>query len=1152
MRDELTGAFARAVLPVRLAEELSRAERQKSEVSLIFLDIDYFKSVNDAFGHSMGDRVLREVARTLDQNTRMEDSLFRYGGDEFVLLLPGADRNALLEFIDRLREVIQGKPLPQLDPPISITVSGGSATYPHDGTTLDALFDVADRRHYAAKRMGRGVFVTQDDELGTTPTRLQAPDRLIGRDEAVQRVKMFLDALNDEGRASLHLQAKAWLGQEYVHEHIVRLGRLRGFLVWQIPANHALSHRLYGCLYESRFTGIELSPVDDHHLLRVGYLDALCQEKGASGWLILIEDWDSLDEGTRTLVENIMLSNSEVPTGMVFATRQKPIWETVFPWNVQPFYQIVLGPLSESDFLGWIRLAMHWDPPHTLVEWLHRSLEGKASLLQPALHHLIDNGFLMQVEEKHWVVSEECYHHPLQERLLSELNPPANLPPLTDLFVGRAREIQAIKESLKKGRVVSLVAPGGMGKTRLGLQIAAEMNREFPHGVYFVSLENVTQSRLLPLKIAEAVGIPIAAQSTPEDAVCQALSNKRLLLVLDNFDHLAPSDTFISYLMEHTALPRVLITTRVSFPIPAGTLLQLDGLACADDTALTMSVLPAEAPAVELFIHKIRINLPDYQPKDGELSELNELCRLVNGSPLGLEYLAAWANTLPVSEIAMRLKGHLDSQIADREQPDLASQTQSIQGIFHTVWNMLAETEQQHLARLGMFPGDFSADAAHHIAGTSVFFLNSLNQHALLWKYGQNRYRLHPLFKNFLMAHLQTLGDVLEATTRRFISYYAQWAEMVVEQIEVKGDFQAQQMLLAEYDNLRRAWDLACESRIYSELYPLLYGLHLFYEHHGWFVEALSTFGELVADLEQWLDQHAAGEQEKLVLGWAKLFMGKHHFHVGTYEEAKNLVEAAVTIFEQWGAPIPLLRAIDSMVTLLRVTGEIEASYQLVSRQIQLAEQTGEYTQITRAYSNCALLAYQTDNFGEAERYWLKGLELHRKAHNEIKVISTLNNLGNAVYEQGNYEAARSYLEQCLPAAEALQGRTLLGAILDSYAKVLVAMGEYTEAQRHMLRGIEICLEVDAVPLGLEILNNYGRLLALNGLQDRAYTLWRLILRHPRLTFTVRRDVEKYMREFGFEVPEEELKEIELRYLIHLAGIGEQVLIPKRQDLQEK
>ncbi|RPI31947.1 MAG: GGDEF domain-containing protein [Chloroflexota bacterium] len=189
LRDPMTGVYSRAALHERLREEVERASRYSLPLSLLVIDLDHFKSVNDAFGHSRGDRVLKEFTRRMIAMTRSTDPLFRYGGDEFVILLPHNTSAQAVQLARRLLESISAVPFPG-EPPLSLTFSVGVASYPEDGETSESLFEVADQRQYQAKRAGRARVVSIEDD----PAQISGtgePGRLIERDMAWNHSAVF-------------------------------------------------------------------------------------------------------------------------------------------------------------------------------------------------------------------------------------------------------------------------------------------------------------------------------------------------------------------------------------------------------------------------------------------------------------------------------------------------------------------------------------------------------------------------------------------------------------------------------------------------------------------------------------------------------------------------------------------------------------------------------------------------------------------------------------------------------------------------------------------------------------------------------------------------------------------------------------------------
>jgi diguanylate cyclase (GGDEF)-like protein len=162
--DHLTGALSRQALDIRLREELERARLYQYNISLVFLYLDHFKEVNDTYGHARGDEVLKSFVARVKANLRTTDLLFRFGGDEFVLILQGVDQSRGLVLVQHLLDDVSAMQIPG-DPPLTITFSAGLAYFPPDGDTANALLEIADQRMYLAKRGGRGRVTDNSDEI---------------------------------------------------------------------------------------------------------------------------------------------------------------------------------------------------------------------------------------------------------------------------------------------------------------------------------------------------------------------------------------------------------------------------------------------------------------------------------------------------------------------------------------------------------------------------------------------------------------------------------------------------------------------------------------------------------------------------------------------------------------------------------------------------------------------------------------------------------------------------------------------------------------------------------------------------------------------------------------------------------------------------
>src|SRR5689334_5574121 len=224
IRDPLTGAYSRGLLDSRLDEEISRASRSHTGCALFLFDIDYFKSINDAYGHQRGDEILAQLTERINGLVRGYDVLFRYGGDEFVLLLPETDKADATRVALRLAEGVKEEPYAG-EPPLSVSVSVGVAAFPDDAADAEGLLAAADRRNYIAKHRGRACAVADDVEADVRPVS----SRLLERDLQLGLAREFLTRIAIGERGSLAVTGDRGAGFSRFLEELARAGQLRGF-----------------------------------------------------------------------------------------------------------------------------------------------------------------------------------------------------------------------------------------------------------------------------------------------------------------------------------------------------------------------------------------------------------------------------------------------------------------------------------------------------------------------------------------------------------------------------------------------------------------------------------------------------------------------------------------------------------------------------------------------------------------------------------------------------------------------------------------------------------------------------------------------------------------------------------------------------------
>lgn len=343
------------------------------------------------------------------------------------------------------------------------------------------------------------------------------------------------------------------------------------------------------------------------------------------------------------------------------------------------------------------------------------------------------------------------------------------LPRLATTFVGREAELIDITTRLRDPtcRVLTIIGPGGVGKTRLALRVAHDMGDEFD-AVGFVPLDSVASPDEIPTAIAGALGVSLVAGVPPLKQVARALKGHSSLLVLDNFEQVVEAAPVVIDLLEAEPGVKVLVSSRVRLGLEAEWLFPLEGLGYPE--ADTPSLTAIEYPAVRLFVERARRVRPKFSLGDEQLDRVARLCRDVAGLPLALELAASWIRSLPLDEIVAAPTTSLDLlQSTDR---DTTERHRSIRATFEQSWTLLTEAEQSVLQRLAVFRSAVAYDAALFVADASRAVLTALVDKSLLRLGDDGRYDRHPLLLAFSSEKLAASPGEKEAVAERHAAYY--------------------------------------------------------------------------------------------------------------------------------------------------------------------------------------------------------------------------------------------------------------------------------------------------------------------------------------------------------------------------------------------
>jgi predicted ATPase/DNA-binding NarL/FixJ family response regulator len=571
-------------------------------------------------------------------------------------------------------------------------------------------------------------------------------------------------------------------------------------------------------------------------------------------------------------------------------------------------------------------------------------------------------------------------------------------------FVGREEEMADITGKLADPacRLLTLVGPGGIGKTRLAVETAVQSAPNFADGIRFVNLQAIETADFLSA-VADALSITLSGQITPQTRLLNYLQDKEMLLVLDNFEHRLSQAPFLSQIVQETAAVKLLVTSRQALNLQPEWLYPLRGLPVPPDSA-TADVVAA-CGAVQLFRERVGKVRPKFS-LDGELTAVGRICRLLEGSPLALELAASWARHLSCTAIADEIQDNLAFLTTNLR--DVPERHRSMRAVFDQSWQRLAPKERRVFKQLSIFRGGFNREAAEAVAGASLTILSALVDNSLIWCRPDGRYHVHELLRQYAQTKLAQEPAAASRIRQLHSAYYIDLLQSQSDDILGGQQRQAMSNIASELDNVRIAWRWAADQNQVAMLPKAIDTLYNFYQFQSRYLEGVGAFERAI----QGFAPDGLPPQSEKVL--ARLLVAAAWFHIrlGRLEEAQMRLQKARALYDRLQIPPPPGRATDPLVPL------------------------GIIALIQGKYEEAARLGAKSRQIGEADNH-------------QGNLDTAYYLLARAAYAQGDYETAQQQAQQAHAASLAAGHRWFSAYCLNELGNIAAAMGDATTAIGH-------------------------------------------------------------------------------------------------------
>ena len=713
-----------------------------------------------------------------------------------------------------------------------------------------------------------------------------------------------------------------------------------------------------------------------------------------------------------------------------------------------------------------------------------------------------------------------------------------NLPAPRTSFVGRASELDEIDRLFEDPdcRLLTLVGPGGAGKTRLALEAAARRIERYQHGVHFVPLVSVASAEFLAPAVAESIQFAVdGAHSgfSAQDQLLDYLGERSTLLVLDNFEHLVGGADLLGEIIERAPGVELLTTSRERLNVQSEWVLDVHGLGLSENGN-------GGSGALRLFVERARQVEPRFSLDDDDGDQRDQacrICRLVEGLPLGVELAASWVSMLSCAEIADEIEQNIDFLATSMR--DVPERHRSLRAAFDQSWRLLSGEQQEALARLSVLRGAFGRDAAAAIARADLRVLSDLVSKSLVRRSDFGRYEVHELLRQYAAEKLVAGSqDALSATRERHARHYLGALDQRRSALLGKGVAQARDELRRELDNLRAAAEWAVLTWAEHEARGVLAGMNEFFFAHSWF-DGAETFERLVSVTGDTSGQagvvdraspvtlaavayrtylgSALGYDEDLdrialeclprlrelgmtrELGSCLLALGTNACYRDVYPEAADYLEEAVTTARSAGDGLVELAAFSWLGFVQLLLDDLEGARSSFEAFRAGAETLGSPQLLAYALSKLGLLADSEERYADAMR-------LHMEANERFAGVGDVGGAGYALsraslsaYGMEEYEEALRLGRAGYDAFSKVNHRWGTIASLCRIGFAALALGDVDEAKSSFHTALERAHASAAISLELLALSGVGALLRATGEPEQAATVLTFALGHEQL-----------------------------------------------------
>jgi predicted ATPase/DNA-binding SARP family transcriptional activator len=716
--------------------------------------------------------------------------------------------------------------------------------------------------------------------------------------------------------------------------------------------------------------------------------------------------------------------------------------------------------------------------------------------------------------------------------------PRHNLPAPTTSFEGREGELAEIDQLLGNPscRLLTLVGPGGIGKTRLALEAATQKAESYQDGVYYVPLAHISSPEFVVPGVADAVRLSLgttASELDPKTQLLDYLGDRTMLLLMDNFEHLVEGSGLLVDILEHAPNVSFLVTSRERLHLRSEWVLEVRGMRHPDNG--DEGAIEAYG-ALKLFLARARQSNSGFTLSADVRPYVHDVCRLVEGMPLGIELAAAWVSVLSCQDIATEIEEGIEILSAPERQ--LTDRHCSLRATFDHSWSLLTEEAKSGFRKLSVFRGGFSRESVREVAGVDLALLSDLVNKSLLRRNARGRYDIHELLRQYAAEKLATLPEERQQAQERHSRYFVDFISARERDLYGDGLREIKREIRSEIENVRAAVRWAVASWDEAEARDALASLEAVFVVEGWH-EGKETFADIVEFLRERLglvgDPTTRGSSPFLsAMAYQAMYgsllgetdaseetlqeclpalgalglrrelsvchfaSGVNAFYRGEFERSQRRFEESVSLARASQSERWIAHGLMWLGWAFGEVGDCEGAKVRLQESYSLYREQGSRWGMAFVLDKQGLVADAEKDHPRAKRYHNEALQILSGFGDRAGQAYATSRLSLTAYNMGNYSEAWHMGRRGYELFEELSHRWGMGASLCRIGFAALGLGRCREARRCFRDALELAASLQHVPLILYSLAGEACTLVEEGEEAQAVELLTVVEEHPQ------------------------------------------------------